>query len=226
MGWFDKGLFDGDTPMDIEASYAEALGFTSDISVLDLEEPGEFANWTGKARDAWDWAKMMDKAREFVGAQEIAFQILACWAMAAGVPINDAMKARLAAEIKADKPENWIDTEGRRAEINRLLKALEQYDGSPLLWDSLPLEKTEAQILQRQEFGLMLVNNAWALGDLKVSPDEIAQALGDLEDSEVASLGRRLVKLFADIAEVVIRNREERSGDGVAKSDQEKTERL
>lgn len=200
MGWFGEGILDGDAPMDIEARFAERLGLSQGQDVYELYGLNESS---GKlARDNWDWAKMMNAARQQKGNEVVGFQVLAAWAMAAGVPINGAQKIRLRAEIEADESEAWIAEENRRAEINRLLKALEQYDGTPLLWDSLPLELTEKQWQARHKFGVDLLNNAWALTDLEITAAEVAAALEDMPDNQMAKLDRALGGLFSRIAKV------------------------
>ena len=197
MGWFGEGVTDGDTPMDFESLFSEALGLDS------LDAHSMTGSVMLRVQGRWDWAKMMNAARKWEDQEAVGHQVLATWAMAAGVPMNDAIKARLRAEIERDDSELFINTERRKAEIARLLKALNQYDGTPLLWESLPLELTDKQREIRLGFGTDLLNNIWAIGDLKVTAQEVAKALEEMPDEKIIKLNRQLGGLFSDIANVI-----------------------
>lgn len=206
MGWFGEGIADGDTPMDFESLFSEALGLDS------LDAHSMTGSVMLRVQERWDWVKMMKVARKWEDQEAVGHQVLATWAMAAGVPMNDAIKARLRAEIERDDSELFINSERRKAEIARLLRGLDRYDGTPLLWESLPLELTDKQQEIRLGFGTDLLNNIWAIDYLKVTAQDVAEALEEMPDEKIAELDRQLGGLFSDIASIM-KEREQRQED-------------
>jgi hypothetical protein len=151
MGWWSKDIMGGDSPLDVKDE------------IYGICEVNEFEGEDGHNDLSKEhFAKNIDKILEFVRDQEnndyydesaIAYQVLGVLMMKAGAPISPELKAEI---IENSMTDTWAEQDADRREIvNGFHKALETYDGTPIIIRSRGLFEVMAEHIANGNTGLV-----------------------------------------------------------------------
>jgi hypothetical protein len=147
MGWWSVDILGGDTPLDFEDTFFDIAG------IEEFPDSGGQNSITKKALE-----KSYDKMAVFVkeniwGDGNIGWQVLAVTCMKVGFipPVTD-----LAEMKQACVNDEWAQEDEERKEvIDGLLKALNQYDGTPIKIKSKGLFEVMAEKMSKGNGGLI-----------------------------------------------------------------------
>lgn len=156
MGWWSKDIMGGDSPLDFED---EIFGI---CAVTKFPDDFNFDEDTPAELKKEDFERNLPAILEMLRKQEnddfydefaIGFQVLGVLMMKAGAPISDELKAEIRAASETD---SWAKEDPERKEIvDGFHKALEAYDGNPIIIKSRGLFEVIADHLASGKEGLV-----------------------------------------------------------------------
>lgn len=157
MGWWSKDIMGGDSPLDVEDAIYDIC------KVEKFPDEGDTGVITPKR-----FEKHWDEIIKFVRGEEnnsyydehaIAFQVLGVMMMRVGAPISDDLKKEIIAASQTDAwaydPEHG--DEERKAIVDGFHKAIEAYDGTPIVIKSRGLFEVIADRMSKGKTGLVNV---------------------------------------------------------------------
>ena len=144
MGWWSKDIMGGDSPLDFEDEIYEICG------VDKFPEDHDGIIELSKSVIETNLVEILEMLPE---DDEIGFQVLGVLMMKSGAVMNDTLKALILFNSKHDE---WAKQDSERQEIiDSFCKAIESYDGTPIVITSKGLFEVIAQHLEDGKEGLV-----------------------------------------------------------------------
>ena len=145
MGWWNYGIMDGDTPLDLQADLLEAAG----IPLFDFMEAGEDAYRDELEANVDKMVKYLDNNPNRYSSRdiEIGYQVLGVILMSAGAAIPIDIITRISKAGEQDDSETFVDPDERKRHLDNFYKAIYTYNrhgGTSVTIDSKGLFETIA----------------------------------------------------------------------------------
>ena len=127
MGWWSTAVLGGDEPLDWMAGFEDELGVAELYPVEHLAD-----DVVSKLR-----AALVDATDRFVATagelEPVQGQVLAVLFLASGAPLPGLLADALV-DCARNDIEDWGDNPERALEMQRLITAVQTYDGTPTVW--------------------------------------------------------------------------------------------
>jgi hypothetical protein len=142
MGWWGKGIMQGDPALDAEGEIADLFGFEDLLSDEPIDKVKQLL--TERQDDVYRHFKTRPT---YYIENSVGHQVLAYLMLQYGATFDEGMKEALVESISNDM---WaLQDEERRGEIDHLIECLNKYDGTPIHIENKGLIETISETFKK-----------------------------------------------------------------------------